>query len=184
MNIKTIRRPIALLLAALLALCVLPLTPLTAKAAAFTDASIALSLDDHESEAPFPATAKAAKSLKVYGVQSLKGRALVTIAKGESFTVLTLGDNRKTLLVEYEGKQCYIAARGLLVRFPEGSVSIYNVSKARRYLQHANGKLKSAGYFSKGTTICISGISGDYMLIPYAGTTYWVKAADWLFPIS
>ena len=185
MNGKKLCKSLALLCVAAFALGALSFAPATTSAAAQEAVYSDPILDGSESEAPFPATAVATKNIKVYGKKTLKGKASFAIAKGKSFTVVTLGDNRTTLLVEYEGEQGYMSVSGLKVGFPPNTVSIYAVRKAYAYTQQANGKLKRAGYYDKGTTLVIRAIEGDYYtLAPLNGITYRLKTADWLFPMS
>ena len=181
---KKFYRTLTLLFVVALALGALPFAPAMAKASVYAEANPSLAINYSESEAPFPATATATKNIKVYDKKTLKGKSF-TISKGKSFTVVTLGDNRTTLVVEYEGKQGYMSVKGLVVGFPPNTVSIYSVRKAYAYTTQENGKLKREGYYDKGTTLTISAIIGDYYtLAPLNGITYWLKTTDWLFPMS
>lgn len=129
-------------------------------------------------QATFPANATVnGKRMNVYKLETLK-TTLFRLSYGDAIKVLGLANNGRSLRIESDGREGYIALKEIAVTFTT-PIRATAFKKASAYSKLSNGNLKRIGYYDKGQTLLIYGMSGKYLINKQGSKTYYLNAEQW-----
>lgn len=122
------------------------------------------------------------KRINVYKLETLKS-TLFRLNKGEAFTILGLANNGRSLSIEANGSEGYIALKDIKASF-NSPLKATALKKANAYSLSDSGKYKRIGYYDKNQVLSIYGITGKYLINKQPNATYYLDASQWRLSLN